>query len=119
MQSVIISVGSEVEVEAPYDRRFHDAADELGGTPTSDGEAWRFSRNDEERVRQLCSTIFGEDQGTTPATDQPLDRSEVGTSEASELPVVSTHQRRADLLDRLDMLLDEVAEVHTALQALK
>ncbi|PPJ13714.1 hypothetical protein [Nocardia cyriacigeorgica] len=117
MKSVIISVGSEVEVEAPYDRRFHDAADELGGTLTSDGEAWRFSRNDEERVRQLCSTVFGEDPNTTQA--HPLDRSVIGTSERSELPVVSTHQRRADLLDRLDMLLDEVTEVHSALQALK
>ncbi|MGW4069237.1 hypothetical protein [Nocardia grenadensis] len=119
MQSVIISVGSEVEVEAPYDRRFHDAADELGGTLTSSGDAWRFSRNDEDRVRQLCSTIFGDDENGTPARDQSIGSSEIDTSNASNLQVVSTHQRRADLLDRLDVLLDEVAEVHTALLALK
>lgn len=113
MPSVIISVGSEVEVEAPYDRRFHDAADELGGTFAPDGDVWRFSRDNENPVRQLCSEIFGGDTSTLPTCEPPSGGITIDPPDR-----VSVHQKRADLLDRLDTLLDEVAEVHTALQSL-
>ncbi|WP_280457974.1 hypothetical protein [Nocardia carnea] len=113
MQSVIISVGAEVEVEAPYNPRFHDAADELGGTLTPDSDVWRFARSDEDHVRRLCSEIFGHDTSATSRRVQPRE-----VPELPEAETVSAHQRRANLLDRLNSLLDEVADVHTALQGL-
>ncbi|WP_280461280.1 hypothetical protein [Nocardia carnea] len=113
MQSVIISVGTEVEVEAPYSPRFHDAADELGGTLTPDTDVWQFARSDEERVRQLCSEIFSSDNHAARVSSRLP--STAGSSDAAP---VSAHQRRANLLDRLDALLDEVVEIHAALRTL-
>ncbi|WP_280490358.1 hypothetical protein [Nocardia carnea] len=113
MQNVIISVGTDVEVEAPYNPRFHDAADEIGGKIAPDGGVWRFARSDEDRVRRLCSEIYGNDTQThfVPSALH-------NTSESPNPVEVSVHQRRANLLDQLDALLDEVAELHSALQTL-
>lgn len=66
MQNVIISVGTDVEVEAPYDPHFHDAADEIGGTIAPDGDVWRFARSDEDRIRRLCSEIYGNSRKHIP-----------------------------------------------------
>lgn len=109
MQNVIISVGTEVEVEAPYNPHFHDAADEIGGKIEPDSGVWRFARSDEDRIRRLCSEIYS--SNTTPDVLY-------STSESPHAVEVSVHQRRAKLLDRLDALLDEVAETHSALQTL-
>ncbi|WP_040833980.1 hypothetical protein [Nocardia brevicatena] len=114
MQSVIISIGTEVEVEAPYNPRFHDAADELGGMLVPDIDVWRFPRGDEDRVRRLCGEIFSSDTRPTPASSRQLP----DTSEVTDAVAASVHQRRANLLDRLEALLDEVAEIHSALQTL-
>lgn len=117
MPSVIISIGSEVEVDAPYDRRFHDAADELGGTLAPERDVWRFSRDDEDRVRQLCSEIFSSETNASPIYGPASDTTGIAVDPPDQWRV-SAHQQRADLLVRLDTLLDEVAEVHAALQSL-
>ncbi|MFE3317508.1 hypothetical protein [Nocardia sp. NPDC059195] len=108
-----------MEVKAPYDRRFHDAADELGGALTPDRDIWRFARADEDRVRQLCSEIFsGSATQLPPPNAGASNRTDCMTAEPLGQQPISIHQQRSDLLDRLETLLDEVAEVHTALRSL-
>lgn len=66
----ITVANSRVLVDSPYDRGFISRAKEMGGKWDPDGKVWAFDERDEERVRDLCMEIYGEDgrdSGTTVA----------------------------------------------------
>lgn len=55
-----------VAVAAPYDPQFPKRAHELGGQWNGSDRRWEFSARDEQRVRDLCRTIYGTDGTPTP-----------------------------------------------------
>ncbi len=59
--SVKITVNNRVVVESPYNPKFPAEAKKLGGRWDGDRKAWTFDVRDEERVRDLCLGIYGED----------------------------------------------------------
>jgi hypothetical protein len=52
--------GNSVVVDTPYHPGFPQSAKALGGKWDPAARIWRFDSRDEERVRVLVSTIFGD-----------------------------------------------------------
>jgi len=57
----IVLEDKKLLVETPYHPKFPLAAKQLGGTWNGAQRAWFFDARDEERVRELCLRIYGED----------------------------------------------------------
>lgn len=56
-----------IAVTSPYDGEFIARAKEIGGR--WNGDAWVFDVRDEERVRDLCMSVYGEDGRATGSED--------------------------------------------------
>lgn len=50
-----------VFVSAPYNPDFPHRAKRLGGKWSAKGKAWAFDIRDEERIRNVCLEVFGDD----------------------------------------------------------
>ncbi|ATL65158.1 hypothetical protein [Nocardia terpenica] len=119
MTSLSIRVYDDhLTVDAPYDPVFHDRADELGGTWIPETNTWRFALDDEHRVVGLARQ-FDPAENTGPAHELAIAQHDVESDHAPGVAGVNVHRRRADLLTRLDALLDEVVWIHTALRTLR
>ncbi|MFI5781221.1 hypothetical protein [Nocardia sp. NPDC051570] len=122
MNSLSIRVHDDhLIVDAPYNPHFHDRADELGGTWIPETNTWQFPLDDEPRVARLTRQLFpAENPG--PAHELEIAQTQallpVPVDEQDERAGVSVNQRRADLLDRLETLVEEVVWIHTALRTL-
>jgi hypothetical protein len=57
----IIKVGDKIQVKSPYNPDFPEAAKRLNGR--WDGSVWVFDVRDEQRVRELCQSIYGQGLG--------------------------------------------------------
>lgn len=51
----------KIKVSSPYHPEFPKAARRLGGKWDGASKTWRFDARDEERVRELCREVYGED----------------------------------------------------------
>lgn len=127
MTSLSIRVYDDhLTVDAPYDPVFHDRADELGGIWIPETGMWRFGIDDRYDVARLTQEIYPHHDGgnACPAHELAIARHPIpitgpaGGDPAAGVAGVSVHQRRADLLTRLDVLVAEIVEIHTALRTL-
>lgn len=64
MINVIINNG-KIKVASPYNKFFVLQARNLGGRWKSAEKVWEFDVRDEERVRDLCREVYGNDGQTT------------------------------------------------------
>lgn len=58
----------EVAVDSPYDRSFISEAKNIGGRWDAGRKVWKFDPRDEDRVRDICMEIYGEDGREPEAT---------------------------------------------------
>lgn len=61
MNVAIKTNGTQTVVESPYHPSFPPAARKLGGRWDGTRKSWVFDARDEERVHELCRTIYGTD----------------------------------------------------------
>jgi hypothetical protein len=60
--------GDRVTVIAPYHPQFPASARQAGGRWDAAGKRWSFDARDEERVREICRSIYGTDGSVEAAT---------------------------------------------------
>lgn len=61
--------GKSILVFAPYHPNFPSRAKRLNGKWSPSNKAWSFDARDEDRVKELCRSIYGTDGSPTDAED--------------------------------------------------